>query len=391
MATKRITATLVERIRPPTEGRLEIYDDLLSGFCLRVTQRGRKSWSVVYRIHHQQTRLTLGRYPLLPLAEAREEARKALLLVDRGIDPAVQKRETEKAKKHSTFKAVADLFIERYARPKNRTWQASQRLMDNHCMPIWGNKPIVDIKRQDVIDLLDEIADNGAPHTARQLFAVIRKFFNWAASRNIIDTSPCLHVESPCKVVSRDRVLSDDEVKAIWGACSKENYPFGTLVKFLLATGQRREEVASMTWSEINLEEKLWCIPRERVKSDRAQEVPLSSLAMKLLESVPRFEGKDAEYVFTTTGGKKPFAGFSKAKKRVDIMSEVTAWRIHDLRRTCGTGMAKIGVPVPIISHVLNHAQSGVTAIYNRHSYLPEKRDALEKWGKKIEEIVSAK
>lgn len=311
------------------------------------------------------------------------------MLVDKGINPSAQKRETERKKQCDSFKAVADLFIERYARPKNRTWQASQRLVDAHCMPIWGKRPITDIKRQDVIDLLDEIADNGAPHTARQLFAVIRKLFNWAASRNIIDTSPCLHVESPCKVVSRDRVLSDEEIKAVWVAYNQEKYPFGTLAQFLLATGQRREEVASMKWSEINLEEKLWCIPRERVKSDRAQEVPLSSLAMKLLESVPRFEGKDAEYIFTTTGGKKPFAGFSKAKKRVDTMSGVEGWRIHDSRRTCGTGMAKIGVPVPIISHVLNHAQSGVTAIYNRHSYLPEKREALEKWGVKIEEIVN--
>ncbi|WP_454019844.1 site-specific integrase [Azospirillum sp. Marseille-Q6669] len=160
-------------------------------------------------------------------------------------------------------------------------------------------------------------------------------------------------------------------------------YPFGTLVQMLLVTGQRWEEVAQMRWEQITND--VWTLPRARTKADRAHEVPLSTLAMTILSGIPRFSGP---YVFTTTGGLKPVSGYSKAKLRLDAKSGVQGWRIHDLRRTCGTGLARLGVPLTTISRVLNHAEGGVTRIYARHSYLPEKREALEAWGSRITNLL---
>lgn len=180
-------------------------------------------------------------------------------------------------------------------------------------------------------------------------------------------------------MVERDRVLTDMEIKAVWNAAEEMGYPFGTLVQMLLVTGQRREEVAQMRWEQITND--TWTLPRTQTKADRAHEVPLSSLAMTILAGIPRFTGP---YVFTTTGGTKPVSGYSKAKVRLDAKSGVHGWCIHDLRRTCGTGLARLGIPLVTISRVLNHAEGGVTRIYARHSYLPEKREALEMWGEKV-------
>lgn len=271
----------------------------------------------------------------------------------------------------------------------------NKRLIESHAMPCWEDLPITQIKRRDVIALLDKVMDRGTPSAARHLFAAIRKLFNWSAERNLIEFSPCAYVKSPSKSNERDRVLNDNEIRAIWGACEKEGYAFGKLLQFLLVTGQRLREVSNMTWKEIDLKEKVWRLPRERVKSNRSHEVPLSSLAIEILESLPRFESVNGKnegdnFVFTTTCGRVPFSGFSKGKEQLDKACKVTGWRIHDLRRTAGTNLAKLGVPVSTISKVLNHASSGVTAIYNRHSYLLEKTEALEKWANYLKEKVNS-
>jgi integrase len=255
--------------------------------------------------------------------------------------------------------------------------------------------PITSIKRRDVIALLDKMMKRERKHPTIHLFIALRKLFTWAAERNIIEMSPGTHVKSPIQAQKRERLLLDEEIRAVWQACDKEGAPFGTLIQFLLVTGQRESEASEMRWQEVDFKENVWRLPRERVKANRSHEVPLSSLAVQLLQSLPRFEadnGKEGEHFsFTTTGGRRPFSGFSKCKERLDKKSGVSDWRIHDLRRTCGTNLAKIGVPVSTISQVLNHAQGGVTSIYNRHSYLPEKREALEKWAVRLQEIISEK
>ena len=157
------------------------------------------------------------------------------------------------------------------------------------------------------------------------------------------------------------------------------------LVNMLLLTAQRRDEVATMRWADVEPESKLWTIPREQTKADRAHEVPLSPLALEILEALPRFSGP---YIFTTMGGERPVSGFSKGKKGLEELSGLTDWRLHDLRRTGATNMARLGVPGSTIGRVLNHAQRGVTAIYDRHSYLPEKHHALDIWSSKLASII---
>lgn len=385
---RHLTAIAVERMKPPAEGRAEYFDTVLPGFCLRVTDKGKKTWTLVYRFGGRLTRLTLGRYPVLKLDEAREVARQLLQALERGENPAEMRRQEEAEKeetRRNTVASVVDEFIERYAKPKNRRWADTRRVFENHVLPRWGNRPITAIGKRDVVELLDAVMDRGTPYMANHVLASVRKLFNWAAERGIIEVSPCVYIKAPAKVVSRDRVLGDDEIKRVWKAATAMDYPFGPLVKLLLTAAQRRDEVATMRWSEIDFDAAMWTIPRDKTKSGRAQEVPLSALALKLVKALPRQSGP---YLFSTLGGERPVSGHSKAKAKIDELSEVTEWRLHDLRRTAATNMARLGVPTSTISRVLNHAESGVTAIYDRHSYLPEKRKALEAWAERLEELV---
>lgn len=369
MAKVRITDAAVKKYTAPARGkRKEVQDSEVPQLWLRITDKGHKSWAVAYRYNGKQKRHTLGPYPDLGVADAREEARKTLRLVAKGEDPNYLKKEKIQSQKEYTFAAVVEEFIAKYAKPKNRTWLATKRLLDAHAVPIWGDMPITNIKRRDVIALLDKMMKREKKHPTRQLFASLRKLFNWAAERNMIEVSPCLHVKSPIQPESRDRVLLDEEIRVLWQECEKEGAPFGVLIQFLLLTGQRLREVSCMRWHEVDFKDKTWRLPRERVKANRSHEVPLSPLAIQLLQSLPRFEddggNEDEHFVFTTTGGRRPFSGFSKCKERIDGKSGMIAWRIHDLRRTCGTNLARLGVPVSTISQVLNHAQGGVTAHY---------------------------
>jgi integrase len=216
--------------------------------------------------------------------------------------------------------------------------------------------------------------------------------------RGLRDATPAARLKAPTRENRRDRVLSDYEIKAIWDAADRLGYPFGPMFHMLLITGQRRNEVARMRWSDIHLDERLWTIPREVTKSDRTHVVPLSPLAFEILGSLPRFNG---DYVFTSTYGQKPVSGYSRAKQRAEkTLNEVREreglpplpdWRLHDFRRTVATSMAGSGIAGDIIARVLNHAPRGVTAqIYNRHSYLPEKTRALQAWGKRLQLIVGS-
>ena len=386
MAVSRLTTVGVERLKPPAKGRADYADAVLPGLHLRVTEKGRKSWSVVYRMNGRQHRMTLGAYPKVDLNDARDAAREALQAVDRGEDP-IQLQHAAEPTALSTFEAVAHSFIERYAKPRLTRWTELQSTLERHVVPQWGPRLIGDIAKRDVILLLDHVSDRGG--SANRVLKAVRRVFSWACERDLLDTSPAAYIQSPVKEVARDRVLADDEVVAVWAACEKLGYPMDAFVKMLLVTAQRRGEVATMQWADLDLDAKVWTLPAERVKSGRSHQVPLSSLAMDILNGLPRFNGP---YVFTTTSGERPVSGFSKAKRRLNEFAGVADWRLHDLRRTAASGMAKLGTPVNVLSKVLNHvsagAHGGVTAIYNRYAYEDEKRQALEGWGRRIMDLV---
>ena len=390
MPTRKLTAKFIESVSQPPRGRIEFFDTLLPTFGLRVTERGVKSWVVMYRVHGRQRRLTLGRYPALSLADARERAQESLRVAATGIDPyEIQKNEKllfENARLE-TVEAVSSLFIERYARPKNRSWRETKRIFDRHVISAWKGRQVGEVSRRDVIRLLDEIVDAGAPYMANRVLANLRRFFNWCIERDLIDQSPASHVKPPTSEQSRDRVLDDNEIARVWAAWADLGWPFGSALKIMLLTGQRRTEVAHMRWNEVDLASSSWLMPRSATKSDREHVVPLAGATMELLSRAPR----TGEFIFSGNLG-KPIAGFSKIKRRVDELSGVADWRIHDLRRTAASGMAGLGHPPHIVEKVLNHASgtvSGIAAVYNRHDYLREKREALDDWSEHVREIVS--
>lgn len=402
---KRLTTQAVECLRNTEGHRLEVPDALLRGLYLVIQPSGAKSWAVRYRYRGRPRKLTLGRYPAISLAGARELARRAFLTVGEGRDPCGEKRD---AKRHAAdrsrarFVEVAIEFIERHAKANNResTWRETERLMKRDVIPLWRDKPIEEIARRDVVRLLDRVQDRGSPIMANRVLAAVRRMFAWCVDRGLVESSPCAGLRPPSVERSRDRVLSDDELRSVWLACEEVGWPFGPLVKLLILTGQRLNEVSRLQWAEIDVDAKLWTIPRQRTKNDVAHTVPLSTQALAILSELPVI-ASEADLVFTTTGD-SPVGGFSRAKERIDhtmARSRFSAdtmprWTFHDLRRTVASGMARLKINIHVVEKLLNHSSgsfAGIVAVYQRHTFAEEKREALQVWGDFVEQLVSTR
>ena len=388
--TRVLTARTVETIKAGPKRR-EIADELLPGLYLVVQPTGAKSWAVRYRIAGRPRKHTLDAYPAIDLKAARDLASEALRAVAKGRDPGREKLES-RVVAPDTVAAVVRQFVELHCRRHNRPRHAREttRLLERNVLPRWRARLMRDISRRDVLGLLDRLVEDG-PITANRTFSAVRKLFSWAVSRDIIAASPCAGVKPPTPERSRDRVLSDDELCAVLQASDKLGAPFGALVKFLILTGQRRDEVAGMRWSELNLDSRLWTIGKERTKNGESHDVPLSLQTVAVLESLFRIAGSD--FVLTTTG-KSPASDYSKKKRKLDALlpANTSAWRLHDIRRTVASGMARLGVNLPIIEKVLNHRSGsfgGIVGVYQRHDFAAEKRLALQAWGAHVEQIVS--
>lgn len=388
-----LTDKVLEKLNPPDGGRLEVFDALLPGFGVRISKSGGRTFFLFYRYDGKQRRATLGKYPVMKLADARAAARPLIEIAKAGGDPsAIIEAEAASPAERSepasiTFKQLKEDFILRYAKPRNRAWHEVERIFDKYVVPQWGHRPAAEIKRQDIIKLLDELVDRGVPVMAKQTHAAIRRLFNWAADRDMVDGSPCVRIPVPGHAIERDRILTEAEIRAVWNAAGQLTAPFGACIKLMLLTGQRRSEVAGAAWSHLDLKKALWTLPREATKIDRAHEVPLSAAALSILRKVP----KHWDLAFSIRGA-VPIAGFSLIKADLDRLSGVTDWRLHDLRRTAASGMAKLGVLPHVVEKILNHQSGvirGVAAIYNRHGYLEEKREALEQWGREVSRIAS--
>ena len=408
---KALTAAAIERLKPHPSRRLEIPDGLLPGLYLLIQPSGAKSWAVRYRHAGKTRKNTLGSYPALELAEAREDARQALQRVQKGADPAKEKKieRARAADDSNTFGAVARQFIVKYQAPKNRSWKQTARILglvpdklkpesaddpktyvvlEGSLISKWGDRKITDIRRAEIIVALDDLTDRGLTSGANRFLAAIRKLFNWALERDLISASPCAGVKPPADEHSRDRVLTDDELRSVWNTSGEMGWPFGPAIQLLILTGQRREEVAGMRWSELDLKAKQWTLPRERVKNDTGHDVPLSQAAIDILKAVPRISG--SEFVFTTTG-ESSISGFSKFKERLDTNIGFDDWRVHDLRRTVASGMARLGTALPVIEKVLNHTSGsfrGIVGVYQRHTFADEKRHALDAWAAHVGRII---
>jgi integrase len=379
---KAITTKTVEALKAAAQ-RYEVHDLICPGLTLRVSPSSRKTFNVKFRHGLQQKRMTLGVYPRMTLATAREKALDILRQVDEGIDPTKQRRTADKR-----VESVCREFIRLHAQKRNKSWREAERILEREFIGPFGQRDIRDIKRYDVLEIMDAAIDRGSNYQANRILSHVRKLLNWTLERGIIERNPIVGLKAPTKEISRDRVLGDDEIARLLRACQNDVYPFRQFVPLLLATAQRRGELSEMRWSEIDFEAETWVIPAERSKNGKPNVVPLSGYAIGILNEVPKFI--DSNYVFTTTR-KSPVGGFSKMLKRLSARSNTSEWRLHDLRRTAASGMARLSVSPHVIEKILNHVSgtfAGVAGIYNRYGYDSEKREALEKWGECLNELT---
>jgi integrase len=377
MPRQRLTDKVCKQ-HPPATGQVDLWDTYLPGFGLRISHGGRRTFMVMTRVNGKQRRLTIGRYGEVTLAEARQKARDTLEAASNGVDPAAAERAAQQAaqrQRRNTFQAVAEDYLQDHCRGLRSKAQIEARLR-NDVLPEWADRAVSDIKRADVKELFRR-KSRTAPVAANRTLEVVRNLFNWALDEELVEYNPAQRIK-PNPETPVERVLSDDELRRVWERAGEVGYPFGPLVRVLILTGQRLRETAGMRWSDLDLEQGVWTIPADRSKSGRKHIVPLPAPAVEVLDALPRL----GDHVFSTgRAGDKPVEGFSKAKRRFDAGCDVTDWTYHDLRRTVGTGMARLRVDSFTRGRVFNHARQGVTdTTYNAYDYFEEKKGALDRW-----------
>lgn len=401
MKKRVLTAKEVEHLAP-MEARYEVAvgvpgADAPGSLYVVIHPSGKRAWCVRYRVLGVPRKLTFDEG--LTLAQARANALLALEQLAAGQDPAEVQKVGAQAEPTST-KAVVEEWLKREV-SQTRTKAEVTRIMNKEVLTHWKFKAVRDITRPDVLRLLDAIVDRKAPVLANRVLSILKRFFGWTLERGYIEASPVAGITPPSKEKSRDRVLSEDELRAIWNAAPLLKYPFGDYFRLLILTGQRRNEVAQVKWEHLDLDGQLWTLPKEANKAGRIHDVYICKPALELLTNLPRFTGP---YVFTTTSGKRPISGFSKAKLLIDkkiteqwkhtksIIAELQGlelaqWGIHDIRRTMTTWMANNDVPPHVLAAILNHSPGstlGITAVYARSKWAKEKREALEAWAEYV-------
>jgi integrase len=399
---RRLTDRFLQSVAAPAAGRAVYVDTEGPGLELRVSPADRREWvRKAWSIRYQpkggaRKRATYDAYPTISLAEARARAKEIAAAAARGIDLPQQEenqREEERkgANRPQTVGDLLDKYVEEHCKANQRRWRLVERMFEMHVKPArvdvrtLGEKPLIELRRADLVELLDDLQnEKGLRAQVNRVRTQIVAALNWAIDREYLDTSPAAAIKKRKIEASRSRVLSDDELRAIWRAVDELSEPSRSLVKAWILTGQRRDEVRCMMWSEIDLGRALWTLPASRNKGKRDHEVPLPQAMLTLLGDRPR---SGAGPVFTSDG-RKPYGGQGRLKVILDRKSGATGWTFHDIRRTVSTGMASLHVPQDTIDRVLNHAKGSLAGTYNRHEYLDEKRRALEVWAERVAFIV---
>jgi integrase len=345
----------------------DYFDEKVSGLALRVSA-GAKSWSLMYKVGGRKVRITLGRYPTMSLGAARTRALEAKVDIAEGRSPVPAAA--------GTLRSVVDEHVRREA--GLRTIELRRRIFERLVLPVLGDHPITDIRRTDIVRLLDRIEDDNGPSAAHVTLAHLSALFNWYASRNDDFHSPIVRGMGRVKPKerARNRTLSDDEIRLVWTAASGAG-TFGRLVQFLLLVGVRRNEAAHMSRAE--LKGDVWTIPAERMKAKAEHVVPLSPMALALLPA-------KGEWMFGDPG---PLTNFSRRKAKLDrAVPMAQGWVLHDLRRTARSLLSRAGVNADIAERCLAHTIGGVRGVYDRHAYLEEKRAAFERLASLVQSIV---
>ncbi len=368
---KRLTDAVVESLQPKTK-RYLVYDSVVSGLAVRVSPAGRKTFVIVGRHGTKHsTRKSLGAG--LTLDEARAKAQSC-------------HRNGGLPKRGPTFGEVADRFLAHIKHQKRV--QDVRYVIYREFMPRWRDRQLSDVKRADILEVIDAALLRGHPYAAHHAWAHCRRLYNWAIARGLVEHSPCDRVRPKDIIgekVPRHRTLTDDELKRVWDAAGHLGYPMGPLFRFLIITGQRRSEVAMATRSEFDLTNRLWQLPASRMKAGAPHMVPLSDLAMSIIHELPQ----EGTHLFSTTGGLIPVNGFSKAKQRLDAMAgDMPPFVIHDLRRTVRTRLSKLRVRYEVAELVIGHGKKGLARVYDQHEYREEIREALDLWANELKSIV---
>jgi integrase len=393
MATKKLTDASIKALKPKKE-RYEVWETNGKGFGIRVAPSGRKSFIYVFRFQRLARRMTLGTYPSMKLVEAHSAHAKARELLVKGKDPGTELVESRSADRDaSTVRGLVHEYLDKWAKPNKRSWKEDERILNKDVVPALGRKKAKDIKRRDIVLLLDKIVERGSFIQANRTLAVIRKMFNFALNRGILDTSPCAAISAPSKENQRERVLSEDEIKAFWNRLDKAKMAEGTrlALKLQLVTGQRKGEVIGAEWDEFDLGEGWWTIPSEKAKNNSSHRVPLSKPAQDLLKEIKE-QSNGSKWLFPSPRGDMPMTGpaIDHAVRNNMDSFKIDPFTPHDLRRTCATQIASMGTDRLIVGKILNHVERGVTATYDRHGYDKEKSQALNKWGRKLTSILTS-
>lgn len=379
---------------PAGKSELLVFDDALSGFGVRLRAGGSRTWIVQYQVGRKQRRVSIGPVSGLALEKAREKAGIILARVRLGEDPQADKFKV-RAKAAETLGAVVERFLMRQkARLRPRTIAEQERHLKTHWKPLHGVQ-IGGIDRAMVTSRIAELVEKNGPTSADHARTSLSTLFSWALREGLVEANPVAATNKPSHPRSRDRVLRDEELREIWSSCRDDDH--GRIIKLLLLTGQRRDEIAGLRWAEIDVAKALITLPGERTKNGRAHDVPLSDPALAVLPG--RRDGRD--YVFGE--GEGPFSGFSAAKRKMDdrilrarrdadeSAKPMVAWRLHDLRRTMATRLGDLGVHPHVVEAVLNHvsgSKAGVAGIYNKAVYAAEKRAALILWAEHVMGVI---
>jgi integrase len=387
MPRVKLTKSVIDDLPTPT--REQVYwDAACPGFGVKVTPKGRKVFIVLYRTAGAGSRLrkyTIGPYGRVTLHQARVSAQKVFAAKLEGRDLATERREARKRMVADRVEDLLEAFIAQHV-SQNRSARVTSQLLRRELRP-YGARSLHEIGKRDIIEIVSEIEQRGAPVAANKALKAIKTFLRWCVGRAVLDRSPADDIPLPTREVARDRVLSDDELTSVIIAARQIGGPYGGILELLALTGQRREEVARSVWDEIDLDQRIWNLPNQRTKNAKPHTVHLSEQAIAVLKQA----NNHSRFVFSVSGV-HPFQDFSHAKRELDKLSGVTGWHLHDLRRTCVSGMARLGIAPHVADKILNHQSgtiSGVAAVYQRHEFLTERKQALEQWGAHVAQILS--
>jgi integrase len=389
MPRVKLTKSVIDDL--PTPAKEVVYWDVASpGFGVKVTPAGRKVFVVLYRTGGAGSRLrkyTIGAYGRVTLHQARVSAQKVFAARLEGRDLAAEKRAARKRMAVDRVEDLLEAYITQHV-SQNRSARGTSQMLRRE-LASWSNRSIHEISKHDVIEIIAAVEQRGASVAANKTLKAIKTFLRWCVGRAVLDHSPAEGIPLPTKEVARDRVLTDDELARVIIAAREIGGPYGGIVELLALTGQRREEAARCLWDEIDLQNRIWSLPNLRTKNAKPHIVHLSDQAITALRHAKKHEGS---LVFSLTG-EHAFQNFSKAKRELDAKSGVGGWCLHDLRRTCVSGMAALGVAPHVADKILNHQSgtiSGVAAVYQRHQFLSDRKEALERWGAHVAQIVSS-